>query len=124
LSIVTQVEASTGTPFGEINVQLAYLCIQVGLNVVYTILVSFRLFAMRNQLKQVTGQYDSTTYSTIVLMVVESAMPYSIFAIFFIVTFALPNEGLITISFLTIGKVQVSRKVETTCISDAIVFCC
>jgi len=109
LSIVIQVEASTGVVFYEINAELAYLSIQVGLNVIYTVLVAHRLFAMRNELRQVMDQYDSSTYDTVVLMVVESAMAYTLFAIIFIVAFALGNNGLTTLCFLSIGKIQVSR---------------
>jgi len=106
LSIVVQVQSSTGIPVYNIKVELFYLCIQVGLNVIYTILVAYRLLSMRSQLRQVTGQCDSSTYDTIVLMVVESAMPYTIFAIVFIVSIALENNGLSTLCFLSIGKVQ------------------
>ncbi|OAX34384.1 hypothetical protein K503DRAFT_747493 [Rhizopogon vinicolor AM-OR11-026] len=106
LSIAVQVQSSIGIAIFNINVQLVYLCIQVGLNVIYTLLVAYRLLSMRNQLRQVMGQYDSSTYDTVILMVVESSMPYTIFAIMFIVAFALQNNGLSTICFLSIGKVQ------------------
>ncbi|OAX40970.1 hypothetical protein K503DRAFT_798357 [Rhizopogon vinicolor AM-OR11-026] len=106
LSIAVQVEACTGVTFYNITIELVYLCIQVGLNVIYTLLVAHRLFTMRSQLRQIMGQYDSSTYDTVVLMVVESAMAYTIFAIIFIVAFAMENNGLSTLCFLSIGKVQ------------------
>jgi len=103
------VEASSGAVFFNINTELAYLCIQVGLTVIYTVLVAYRLLVMRSQLKQVIGQYDYSMYDTVVLMIVESALPYTVFAIIFIVAFAMHFDGVSTLCFMCIGKVQVSR---------------
>ncbi|KAG1736648.1 uncharacterized protein EDB91DRAFT_501020 [Suillus paluster] len=61
---------------------------------------------MRSQIKQVMAQYDSNTYNTVILMVVESAIPYSIFAVIFIVAFALHLNGITTVCFLSIGQAQ------------------
>jgi hypothetical protein len=122
LSIIIQVEASTGVVFFDISIELAYLCVQVGLTVIYTLLVANRLLTMRGQLRQVMGEYDSSTYDTIVLMVVESALAYTVFAIVFIIAFALHNNGLTTMCFLSIGKVQVSRQNRVSCISDTSFF--
>ncbi|KAG2031907.1 hypothetical protein BDR03DRAFT_971522 [Suillus americanus] len=106
LSIRIQMLASSGIAFYDIDVEPAYLCTQVGLNVIYTILVVYILLDMRNKMKAVMAQYDSSLYDTIVLMVVESAMGYSIFAIIFIVAFALHLNGITTLCFLSIGQVQ------------------
>ncbi|KAG1738515.1 hypothetical protein EDB19DRAFT_894962 [Suillus lakei] len=89
LSIVVQAEANAGIPFYNINIELIYLCIEVGLN-----------------MKEVVAQYDSSLYDTVVRMIVESAMAYSIFATTFIVAFALHLNGITTICFLSIGQVQ------------------
>jgi len=102
------VEASTGAILYNINIELAYLCVQVGHTVLYTILVAYRLLAMRSQLNQVMGGYNSGPYGTIVLMIVESAVVFTIFALIFIFSFGFKDNGITTISFLCIGKVQVS----------------
>jgi len=113
LSIFIQVKASKGIAFYNIGpAELAYLCITMGFTVIYTFLVAYRLLVMRRDMKQVLAQYDSSTYDTVVLMVVESAMAYTIFAIIFIVAFAMENNGLSTLCFLSIGKVQVSRQMS------------
>jgi hypothetical protein len=104
------VEASTGIAFYNINIEPAYLGIQVGLNVIYTILVAYRLLDMRRKMKEVVSQYDSRFYDTLVLIIVESVMAYTIFAIVFIVAFAMHLNGITTICFLSIGQVQVSRQ--------------
>lgn len=106
LSIFIQVEASTGVAFYDINIEPAYLGIQVGLNVIYTILVAYRLLDMRRKMREVVEDYDSRLYDTLVLVIVESVMAYTIFAIVFIVSFALHLNGITTICFLSIGQVQ------------------
>ncbi|KAG2031906.1 hypothetical protein BDR03DRAFT_971521 [Suillus americanus] len=106
LSIRIQMLASSGIAFYDIDVEPAYLCTQVGLNVIYTILVVYILLDMRNKMKAVVAQYDSSLYDTVVLMMVESAMGYSIFTIIFIVAFALHLNGITTLCFLSIGQVQ------------------
>ncbi|KAG1746960.1 hypothetical protein EDB19DRAFT_2037290 [Suillus lakei] len=105
-SIIVLFQASTGASFYKITIQLAYLCIQVGLTVIYTILVTNRLFAMRGRMKQIVTQYDSSTYDAIVLMVIESAALYSVFAIIFIIAFGMHFDGVTTLCFLSIAKIQ------------------
>lgn len=105
-SVIVLVEASTGAKFYNIIMELAYLCVEVGLTVIYTILVINRLFVMRGRMRQVIAQYDSSTYDTIALMVVESAALYTVFAIVFIVAFAMHSNGVTTLCFLSIGKIQ------------------
>ncbi|OAX42171.1 hypothetical protein K503DRAFT_766991 [Rhizopogon vinicolor AM-OR11-026] len=106
VSIFIQVEASKGTPFYNIGPELAYLCISVGFTVIYTVLVAHRLLVMRRNMKRVFAQYDSSTYDAVVIMIVESAAIYSIFAIIFIVAFALHYNSITTICFLSFGKLQ------------------
>jgi hypothetical protein len=103
-------EASKGIAFYNIRPELAYLCISVGFNVIYTVLVAHRLLVMRRNMKRVLAQYDCSPYDTVVIMVVESAAVYSIFGILFIVAFALHYNGITTICFLSFGQLQVSRQ--------------
>ncbi|KAG1852665.1 hypothetical protein F4604DRAFT_1804913 [Suillus subluteus] len=98
-SIIVLVEAGSGVAFYNIVMELAYLCVEVGLTVIYTVLVINRLFAMRGRMRQVVAQYDSSTYNTIALMVVESRS-----VIHF--AFATYSNGLTTLCFLSIGKIQ------------------
>jgi len=108
MGIFILIQASLGVNFYSINTELAYLSIQVGLTVIYTILVTSRLLVMRHRMKQAVDKYDSSTYDTVVLMVVESAMLYTVFASIFIVAFALHSDNISTICFLSINQVQVS----------------
>ena len=77
---------------------------------IYTVLVAGRLLAMRRNVRQALANFDSSTYDTIVIMVVESAAAYSIFAVIFIVSFALHWNSISTLCFLSIGQLQVSRR--------------
>jgi hypothetical protein len=104
------VQAGTGTPFYDINTTVAYLAFQVAHTMLYTILVAKRLLHIRGQMKTALVEYDSSTYDTIILTVVESAMAYTVFIIIFIVGFAVHLDSLSTLCFLSINQVQVSRK--------------
>ncbi|KAG0693458.1 hypothetical protein DFH29DRAFT_816289 [Suillus ampliporus] len=105
-SIFCLIQASTGAVYYNINIVLVYLCFQVGLTMIYTILVANRLLAMRSEMKRVMDQYDSSTYETVVLMTIESSLLYSVFAIIFIVSFALHLNGTTTLCFLSISSIQ------------------
>ncbi|OAX34438.1 hypothetical protein K503DRAFT_785776 [Rhizopogon vinicolor AM-OR11-026] len=98
-------KADTGVIWYNMNTVLTYLCIEVCFTVVYTILVTKRLLAMRGQMKETMMEYDSSIYDTVVLMVIESAMLYSLFAIIFIVSFALHSD-VANLCFLSISHVQ------------------
>ncbi|KAG1730969.1 uncharacterized protein EDB91DRAFT_1206817 [Suillus paluster] len=106
LSIFCLIQASTGAVLYNVNIILVYLCFQVGITVIYTILVVNRLLAMRNKMKQSMTQYNSGTYDTIAIMVIESSMLYTAFAMIFIVAFALHLNNVTTVCFLSISSIQ------------------
>ncbi|KAG1764255.1 hypothetical protein EV702DRAFT_982182 [Suillus placidus] len=104
ISILAQ--AGTGAQFYKINTTLAYFSIQVAHTILYTILVAKRLLSIRGQMKQALAEYDSSTYDTVILMVVESAATYSVFLIIYIAAFAVHSDSLSTLCFLSIVQVQ------------------
>ncbi|KAG1814392.1 uncharacterized protein BJ212DRAFT_369290 [Suillus subaureus] len=106
LSITVLFQAGINGSFYNNPVELAYLCVEVGHTVIYTILVTNRLFVMRGRMKQVMAQYDSSTYDAIALMVIECAALYSVFAIIFIVAIGMHSDGVVTLCLLSIGKIQ------------------
>ncbi|KAG1736652.1 uncharacterized protein EDB91DRAFT_1249953 [Suillus paluster] len=106
LSILILIQASTGTVFFKINTKLLYLCMEVGFTMIYTILVTNRLLIMRGQMKQLMAHYDSSTYDTVILMLIESAMLYTTFCIILIVSSALHSEGVFNLFFLSVNNVQ------------------
>jgi len=105
MAILVLIESSAGAVFYNINTELAYLSLEVGLTVTYSVLVTSRLLSMRGLMRQIIREYDSSTYDTIVLMVIESAMAYIAYAIVFIVSFGMHNN-VSNLCFLSISHVQ------------------
>lgn len=119
---------SSGAVFYNINSQLAYLCIEVGMTVLYTVLVVGRLIVARRELLQTVmdARRSSTqsarqpsgaanlaleqlrTYDAVATMVVESAAMYSVLGIIFIISFAV-HSNITNLVFLAISHVQVKR---------------
>ena len=106
MSIIVLAESS-GAIFYNVNFELAYLCLQVGLTIIYTLLVAGRLFALRKQMRDTLGREHVRTYEIAATMVVESAALYSVVGIIFIFTFALHSD-VINLVFLSVSHVQVS----------------
>ncbi|KAG1785351.1 uncharacterized protein HD556DRAFT_1249971 [Suillus plorans] len=111
VAIVVLVQAGTGALFYNINITLAYLAFLVANTVLYTILVAIRLLSMRSQMKTALANYgrstyDPSTYNTIIRMVVESAMAYSVFVVIYIVAFSMHSDTVSTLCFLSINQVQ------------------
>ncbi|KAG1739343.1 hypothetical protein EDB19DRAFT_1711917 [Suillus lakei] len=109
VAIVILVQAGSGAIFYDIDTAPAYLAFQAMLTILYTILVTKRLLVIRGQMKQALVGYDSSTYDTIILMLVESAVSYTVFIIIFMVAFAVDSNSLSTLCFLSINQIQVSR---------------
>jgi len=108
MSILVLYQASRGTTWYNIETVIAYYSIEVGLNVLYTILVTNRMLIMRGEIRRIMGE-TATVYDTVIFMVIESTMLYIPFAIIFIVTFGLHSD-ISNLWFLGISHVQVSGR--------------
>jgi hypothetical protein len=106
MSIIVLVESS-GMVYYNINAQLAYLTLKFALSIIYAILVSGRLLAIRKKMKPVIGREHIRTYETIITMVVQSAALYVVLEVVFMVSFAL-RSNVLNLVFLSISHVQVS----------------
>ncbi|KAH0826424.1 hypothetical protein J3R83DRAFT_5399 [Lanmaoa asiatica] len=104
MSILVLAECS-GTIFYNINFQLVYLCLQVGLTVFYTLLVAGRLFIVRKQMRDTLGKEHIRPYETAVITVVESAALYSVLGIIFIFSFAF-HSNISNLVFTSVSHVQ------------------
>ena len=111
MSILVLAEAS-GAIFYNAYSELVYLCLQVGLTFIYSLLVAGRLFSFRMKMRDTLGRGHVRTYETAAMMVVESAAIYSTLGIIFIVSFAL-HSNISNLVFLSISHVQVSPAVFT-----------
>ena len=95
--------------FYNINTELAYLSVEVGMTVIYTLLVTGRLLRSRRQMENFVAKEHLHTLDKVATMIVESAAPYSILGIIFIISFAL-HSNISNLVFLSISHVQASFK--------------
>lgn len=107
MAIVVLTE-SKGAVFYNIDVQLAYLCIAVGMNIIYTVLIVGRLYAVRKQVRDALGREHSRMYTSVAAMVVESAALYSVPGVIYIAAFS-AHSNVSNLVFLDISHVQVSQ---------------
>ncbi|KAG2154406.1 uncharacterized protein EDB93DRAFT_158951 [Suillus bovinus] len=106
VAIVVLVHAGIGNLFYNINTTLAYLAFLVANTMLYTILVATRLLAMRSQMKTALAEFDSSTYDTVIRMIIESATIYTVFVFIYIVAFSIHADTLSTLCFLSINQAQ------------------
>jgi len=104
MSILVLAEAS-GAIFYNINTELAYLSLEVGLTFIYSLLVAGRLFSFRIKMRDTLGRGHVRIYETAAMMIVESAAIYSTLNIIFIVSFAV-HSNISNLVFLSISHVQ------------------
>ena len=108
VTILTLV-AGNNAVFYNIKSALAFLCIEVGMTIIYTLLVAGRLLIHRRQMEGLVSKEHLRTCGEVMTMVVESAAPSSILSIIFIISFAL-HSYICNLVFLAISHVQVSFK--------------
>jgi hypothetical protein len=106
------IQVTTSAEFFVVDTMLLYLCMELGFTLIYTILVPSRLLVMCCQMKQAVAQYNSSTYDTVVLMLIESATLYSVICVILIVSIVSDCDGLSNLFYLSITNinVQVSRQ--------------
>lgn len=106
MSILVLAEAN-GTVFYNINYELVYLCLQVGLTVVYTFLIAGRLFFLRRKMIDTLGREHVRPYEIVAMMIVESAALYSVFGTIYIFSFAL-HSNVSNLVLFSVSNIQVS----------------
>lgn len=94
--------------FYDINVQIAYLSLTVGTNILYTLLVVARLLMTHGDVKKNMGKEHADTYVSVIAMIVESAAMYSVLGVLYIASFA-THSNCSNLIFLSISHVQVHR---------------
>ncbi|KAG2070617.1 hypothetical protein BDR04DRAFT_1054042 [Suillus decipiens] len=106
VSVLILIQANHRGIFFKMNTMLLYFCMELGFTLTYTILVTSRLFVMRSQMKQAVVQYNSSTYDTVILMLIESAMLYSVFCVIVIVSIASHSDGVSNLFSISMTSVQ------------------
>ncbi|KAF9449999.1 hypothetical protein P691DRAFT_758591 [Macrolepiota fuliginosa MF-IS2] len=99
-----------GNFFGgrTINFGTPYYTITIGLNIIVTILISVRLLRLSRAISQVLGRDSSRMYTNIVALLAESAAPYSLVGIMFLIPYAMGSDT-------SIGFGQVWAKLTCLC---------
>ncbi|KAG1852606.1 hypothetical protein C8R48DRAFT_611670 [Suillus tomentosus] len=77
------------------HVGLVYICLTIGLNVLVTCLICGRIIFCARRMQHHFGHEASRDYFTIVAIVVESAVPFTLFGIAFLVSFGLVSYSSI-----------------------------
>ncbi|KAF9228296.1 hypothetical protein BS17DRAFT_799667 [Gyrodon lividus] len=82
------------------RIGVAYTSTSIALNIVLTCLICGRIMHHGRQTRKYLGPGSTTTYYGVVSIIVESAIPYSLSGIAFVVAYALTSD--LTIFFLSI----------------------
>ncbi|KAG1750967.1 hypothetical protein EDD22DRAFT_915840 [Suillus occidentalis] len=106
VSILIMIQVTTSAEFFAVDTMLLYLCMELGFTLIHTILVTSHLLIMRCQMKQAMVQYNSSTYDTVVLMLIESATLHSIICVILIVFIVSDCDGLSNLFYLSITNAQ------------------
>jgi len=100
LSIIELVLA--GKPGGNffhgrtINFGIPYYTITIALNVFITFFIVYRLLKLGKAVSRALGRDSARMYTSIASMLIESAAPYSIFGIMFLIPYALGDGTAIS----------------------------
>jgi hypothetical protein len=88
----------------------AYYLISLSANIILTILIMIRLFMYRRRILAVLPKAYARHYVSLAAIIIESAILYSVFALIFIITYAIKNP----LNLVFLGVASFSQ----VCISD------
>jgi hypothetical protein len=107
MSVLTVVESATpgaGLFKGRsLSFGVPYVSMTISLNIIVTLSICGRLLAMRKKVQSVLGLEHAKMYTSIAAMLVESAAPFTIIGIAYVITYARTSPT-------SIGFVQVWGK--------------
>jgi hypothetical protein len=72
----------------SINFGTPYYSLTIGLNIVVTALICYRLISLSNVIRESMGNENAKIYTGVASIMIESALPYSLFGIVFLVPYA------------------------------------
>jgi hypothetical protein len=76
-----------------LNFSVPYFSIAMGLNILLTGMLVTRLFYMRYKIANALGSRHGETYTNIAAMILESAAPYGIISLIFLVLYTIKNTA-------------------------------
>lgn len=108
MGILFLIQVSVSSPWasGRINFTLPYATISLALNIIITIMIVVRLLLYRRRITKILGPGHGTQYTTIASMLVESAALYAVFALLFLIPFAM-GSPITNISLQALSEIQV-----------------
>ena len=95
----------------SISFGIPYWSISIALNVIVTLLIVGRLVYWRRKISFIQS---SNLYTSIITMLVESAALYTIFALIFVISYAL-NSMVQNVLLPVLGHIQVSKAIHRHC---------
>lgn len=112
MSILTLFQASRpdASLWTTVTIQfsLPYFSISIALNVLLTLLLVSRLFYMSVKARRTIGGEHGRTYISIAAMLLESAAPYAIVGLIFIITYA-RNSNVQNLVLPVLSQIMVRR---------------
>ena len=89
-----------------VQFSLPYFSVSISLNILLTLLLVGRLFYMSERAKRAIGREHAATYSSIASMLIESAVPYAVTGLIFIITYA-RNSNVQNLVLPVLGQIMV-----------------
>jgi hypothetical protein len=86
---------------------LAYLSISIALNIGLTSLIIGRLYIQRRRMVNALGSEHGHTYGSIIGMIVESALPFTIMSVLYLISLASTNFTEQNVLFVSIVQLVV-----------------
>ncbi|KAF9524169.1 hypothetical protein CPB83DRAFT_798319 [Crepidotus variabilis] len=108
----TALPASSLWANGTLNFALPYFAIAMSLNILLTLMLVTRLLYMRSQIANALGSRHGDTYTHVAAMILESAAPFGIISLIFLVLYSSKN---------TAALLFVPLLAQTECISSIVI---
>jgi len=72
----------------SVSFGVPYVSLTISLNIIVTLLICGRLVAVRNRVRAALGEEHARTYTNVVSIIVESAAPFTVLGIAYVVSYA------------------------------------
>lgn len=95
--------ATSFTPGGfffgakSINFGTPYYSMTIGLNIIVTALICYRMLSLSKLVKAAMGEENARLYTSVAAIMVESAAPYSLTGLVFLIPYA--RSSMISVAF-------------------------
>ncbi|KAL1762037.1 hypothetical protein FB107DRAFT_254543 [Schizophyllum commune] len=91
--LLYQVSQPTESLWLHVDVGLTYFSLSLAVNLLLTLLIVGRLLSLSNQVTRMLGPQHARTYTSVAALLVESAAPYAVANLIFIVTYGIGSPG-------------------------------